>query len=146
MRLMIMTLILLAAGAKIVRAGELFTESFSLDEAYDSTLQVVLATVLETNADTNELKAKALKAWPAAAAKYTAGQDYAFPIYAGIKWTDPNESPIEKRLADSTRLEKVKAGQKMLIVSRGAAFELLPATKGNLRKVEALFKKNNAGK
>lgn len=170
MKTILLALLLLVAGVKTSRAGELFTEHFSLSEVAEKSGKVVLAKALEISEQTSELKAKVQKTWSSEnsenyaslreineqtsefkakvqktwpvenSGEYSAGRVYVFPIYKGIEWTDPGESPIEKRLADSIRINEIKPGQKVLIVSRGATFELLPATRSKIREVENLFK------
>ncbi len=56
-------------------------------------------------------------------------------LYGGVVWTNPNKSPIERRLRGAV---VPPAGTRVIVVGQGTV-ELLPADAVHLRKLELLF-------
>ncbi|MFP4443403.1 MAG: hypothetical protein ACLFST_09800 [Spirochaetia bacterium] len=72
---------------------------------------------------------------------YKAGQEYEFPIYEGVEWTDPDVSPMDFRVRGAVSLETVKPGDKTVVL-QGWGKEMVPRTGEMDRKLELFFSEN----
>ncbi len=75
---------------------------------------------------------------------YLPGNEYEFPIYEGVEWTDPNESPIDFRVRGSLAVEELKPEDRVVAVDAFHGWELLPWSSDMERKLHVFFTENGA--
>lgn len=69
---------------------------------------------------------------------YQPGKEYELPIYEGVVWTDPNESPIDFRVGGAIRVEDIQPQDRVVAVNVHG-WELLPRDSDMERKLEVFF-------
>ncbi len=127
-------------GVKSAYAGQLHVETYGFAEVARVTGFALAATVLAVDAAKHSIKIIVRKIWVAPkkeADEYRVGDTYDVPLYQGVVWTNPNKSPIERRLLGFLSLEDIKPGKYVIVA--GNPPEAVADNPTNRRKADILI-------
>jgi hypothetical protein len=126
-------------------AGQLDVQNVPLDEIATRGY-ALLGTIVSQIASRHAVRLRVKRIWqgrdnPRAAERAvdSSGEDVReIVIYAGVKWTDPRKSPIDRRVPGALAFDQLTVGRDVVIV-RAHGFEALPADDRTLAKLDLFF-------
>ncbi len=129
----------MASLAAPALAGQLHIQWFGLAEIASGDGYALHARVDATDPKANKLTVTVLRGWARDDVTAPSGT-FDAAIYGGVEWTDPRESPIDRRFVGSMQVTGVKVGAEVLLVPLGGKqWEFAAWTKDSTRKLDAFF-------
>jgi hypothetical protein len=132
-------------------AGQLHVEEVTLDEVAEHGF-ALFGTIVSRAATSHTVQVKVKKIWrgPSGTEQqhregitvgFAPGDVRELPIYDGVEWTDPGESPIDRRVPGALSFEELTVGRDVIIVE-ATGFEALPADSHTLAKLDMFFSRD----
>lgn len=143
-RILLVISILLISGN--LAAGQLHVDYITLVDVAKWGQIIMLGTVVSIDAAKNKVQAKIKRYWR----KEDTGNivnvnDVDSPkniqelrIYSGIVWTDPNKSPMDRRVMGAISVSEIKLGQDVIFIPN-MGYEMLPAKAETMEKLDLLY-------